>query len=101
MKKLSTIFATGMLTLTLSATALAGSDGVQRSYAITQPEPETIAELEQASQTAQREANEGNKDNLAFGRKSYEIDQLVARMKSGQQVEQQQIDEALQPVWVW
>ncbi len=101
MKRLSTIFATGMLTLTLSASAMAGSVGVSRSDAVTHPDPETIAELQRASQAAQREAYEGNKDNLAFRQKSYEIDQLIARVKSGQQVDQNQVDEALQPVWVW
>jgi hypothetical protein len=99
MNKLSTIFATGMLTCTLSATAL--TVGVPSSYATTQYDPGTIAELEEASRTAQREAYEGNKDNPTFGQKSYQIDQLVARMKNGQPVDQKQIDEALQPVVVW
>ena len=101
MKRFSTIFATGLLTLTLTAPALAASVGVSPGNAVTKPDPATIAELQEASRTAQREAYEGNKGNLAFGRKSYEIDQLVARIKAGQQVDQQQVDEALQPVSVW
>jgi hypothetical protein len=101
MKKLSTIIAAGALALSVSAPALAGSVGIPRNYATTQPNAETIAKLEQASETAQREAREGNKDNFAFVRKSLEIDQLLQRMDSGQQIDQNQIDAALQPVWVW
>jgi hypothetical protein len=100
MKKLSTIVAAGAIALTLSSSALAGPVGVSRTYA-SQPDAQTIAELQQASEAAQREARTGNKDNLAFGRKSYQIDSLIGRMQSGQQVDQAQIDEALQPVRVW
>jgi hypothetical protein len=84
--------------LTISTPVLTGSVGIPRSYATTQPNAETIAELQQASKAAQREAREGNKDNSAFARKSHEIDQLVQRMKSGQQVSQNQVEGALQPV---
>jgi hypothetical protein len=101
MKKLSTIFAVGTLALTLSTPVLAGSVGFSRSHPTAEPDAQTIAYLEQASDAAQREAREGNKNNLAFAQKSYEIDQLVQRMKSGQQVAQKQVGEALQPVWVW
>ena len=87
--------------MSLSAPALAGSVGIPRNYATTQSSAETIAKLEQASETAQREAREGNKDNFAFVRKSLEIDHLIQRMDSGQQVAQNQIDAALQPVQVW
>jgi len=101
MKNLSTILAAGTVALTLSTPVLAGSVGIARSYATAQLDAQTIASLEQASDAAQREARAGNKDNPAFARKSYEIDQLVHRMKSGQQVSQNQVDEALQPVWIW
>ena len=100
MKTLSTIIAAGAIALTLSSSALAGTVGFSRTYAA-QPDPQTISELQQASEAAQREARTGNKDNLAFGRKSYQIDSLIGRMQSGQQVDQAQIDEALQPVRVW
>lgn len=98
MKKLSTIFAVGTIALALSAPAFAGSVGISRSYPT---DVQTIAELQQASQAAQREARTGNKDNLAFEQKSYKIDQLIGRLQSGQQVDQAQIDTALQPVRVW
>jgi predicted polyphosphate/ATP-dependent NAD kinase len=101
MKTLSTIFAAGTLALTLTTPVLAGSVGVSRSYATAQPNPQTIADLENASEAAQREARTGNKNNVAFGQKSYQIDQLVQRMKDGEQVSQNQVDQALQPVAVW
>jgi hypothetical protein len=101
MKKLSTILTAGTIALTLSTPVLAGSVGISRSYATAQPDAQTIADLEQASEAAQREAREGNKDNPAFAQKSYQIDQLVERIKAGEQVSQNQVDEALQPVWVW
>jgi hypothetical protein len=101
MKKLSTIFAAGTVALTLSTSVLAGSVGISRSYAVVQPDAQAIAQLEQASEAARREAREGNKNNPAFAQKSYEIDQLVQRMKNGQQVAQEQVEQALQPVWIW
>jgi hypothetical protein len=101
MKKLSTIIAAGTVALTLSTPVLAGSVGIPRNNATNQPDAGTIGELQQASEAAQREAREGNKDNLTFARKSYEIDSLVQRIRSGQQVSQNQVDEALQPVWIW
>ena len=101
MKKLSTILATGTIALIMSTPVLAGSVGTPGSHVPAQADSDTIAKLEQASEDAQREAREGNKDNPAFAQKVYEIDQLVQRMKSGQQVSQNQVDQALQPVWVW
>ena len=101
MKKLSTILAAGTMALILSTPVLAGSAGISRSYATAQPDAQTITDLQQASEAAQREAREGNKDNPAFAQKSYQIDQLVERMKAGEQVSQNQVDEALQPVRVW
>ena len=100
MKTLSTIIAAGAIAIALSSSALAGSVGVSRTYA-TQVDSQTISQLQQASEAAQREARTGNKDNLAFGQKSYQIDSLIGRMQSGQQVDQAQIDNALQPVRVW
>jgi len=89
------------MALALSTPVLAGSVGVSRSYTSAQPDSQTIADLQQASEDAQREAQVGNKNNPAFAQKSYQIDQLVERMKAGEQVSQGQVDEALQPVWIW
>jgi hypothetical protein len=53
MKKLSTILAAGTIALTMSTPVLAASVGTPRVYATTnQPDADTIAELEQASQAA-------------------------------------------------
>jgi hypothetical protein len=101
MKNLSTIFASAVVTIALSTPVMAGAVGISRSYATAQPDAQTIADLEQASTAAQREARDGNKSNLAFAQKSYQIDQLVQRIESGEQVAPDQVDEALQPVRVW
>ncbi len=101
MKKLSTILAAGTLALTISTPVLAGPVGMQVSYAATQSDAATIAQLQHASNAARREARDGNKDNAAFTLRSYQIDQLVERMQSGQQVSQNRVDKALQPVVVW
>jgi len=100
-KTLSTILAAGTMALALSTPVLAGSVGASRSYTSAQPDAQTIADLQQASEDAQREAQVGNKNNPAFAQKSYQIDQLVERLKAGEQVSQGQVDEALQPVWIW
>jgi hypothetical protein len=101
MKRLSTLLAAGTLALTLATPAFAGSAGIARSYPITQPDAQTIADLQQASEAAQREAREGNKDNPAFAQKTVEIAQVEQRLESGQQVPQNEVNEALQPVWIW
>jgi hypothetical protein len=101
MKKISSILADGLIVLALSTPVLAGTVGIQRSFAVVQPDAETISQLQQASEAAQREAREGNKDNPAFAQKSYQIDALVQRMKAGEQVSQNEVDHALRPVWVW
>jgi hypothetical protein len=98
MKKLTTMIAAGALALIMSGPALAG---VSTNPPGMQDNAATIAELQQASQDAQREARDGNKDNFAFVQKNLEINQLIERLSSGQQVAQKQIDDALQPVWVW
>jgi hypothetical protein len=100
-RKLSTIFAAGTLALALSVPALAGPVGLAGTYSATSPDPTTIAELEHASKIALREGRDGNKNNPAFTLKSSDDLALVARLQSGQQVDQKQIDDALQPVSVW
>src|SRR5260370_28420036 len=100
MKKLSTIFAAGTMALALSTPVLAGPVGVSKDYTA-RPDDQTIADLQQASGAAQREAREGNKDNPAFAQKSYQIDQLIERIKDGRQAYQNQSTKAIQPAWVW
>jgi hypothetical protein len=101
MKKSLSIFSVTALATTLAASAFAGPVGVSKSYTTAQPDQTTIAGLEDASQDAQRQARVGNKNNLEFRRKSYEIDQLVERMKSGQNVDPADLDKAMEPVHVW
>jgi hypothetical protein len=101
MKKNLSIFGVAALATTLAASAFAGPVGVAKSYTTAQPDQTTIAQLEDASQAAQREGRDGNKNNLEFRRKSYEIDQLIDRMKSGQQVDPAELDKAMEPARVW
>jgi hypothetical protein len=101
MKKVTTILFAAAATTTFAVSAFAGSVGVSRNYAAPQTDAQTIAELQDASQAAQRDALDGNKNNLEFRRKSYEIDQLIERMKSGQAVDPAELDKALEPARVW
>jgi hypothetical protein len=101
MKKSLSVFSLAALATTLAASAFAGPVGVSKSYTTAQPDQTTIAGLEDASEAAQRQARVGNKNNLEFRRKSYEIDQLIERMKSGQQVDPAELDKAMEPVRVW
>jgi hypothetical protein len=48
-----------------------------------------------------REGRTGNKNNPAFGQKAAQIDDLIDRLKSGQKVDPSEIDQALQPAYVW
>ena len=101
MKKNSSILSVAAIAITLATPALAASPGVSRSYAPPQPDQTTIAELQDASQAAKRDALNGNKNNLEFRRKSYEIDQLIERMKSGQRVDPAELDKAMEPARAW
>ena len=101
MKKTTSILSVAAMTITLATPALAASVGISRSYAQPQPNETTIAELQGASDAAKRDALEGNKDNLEFRRKSYQIDQLIERMKSGQHVDPAELDKAMEPAQVW
>ena len=100
MKKVTTILFAAAATAAFAVPAFAGAVGVSRSYATAQPDQNTIAELEDASQAALREGRQ-NKNNLEFRRKSYEIDQLIVRIKSGQAVEPAELDKAMEPARVW
>ncbi len=101
MKKASSILSVAAMAITLATPALAASVGVSRSYPPAQPNQATIAELQDASNAAKRDALVGNKNNLEFRRKSYEVDQLIERMKSGQHVDPAELDKAMEPAHVW
>jgi flagellar motility protein MotE (MotC chaperone) len=100
MKSVSSILSAAAFAAILAAPAIAGPVGVTRSYTSSRPDPTVIAELQDASEQALREAR-NNKNNPEFLRKNYEIDQLIERMKSGQRVEPAELDKALEPAHVW
>jgi hypothetical protein len=101
MKKTSSILSVAAVAIALATPVLAAPVGVSRSYAPPQPDQFTIAELQDASRASKRNALIGNKNNLEFHRKGYEIDQLIERMKSGQRVDPAELDKAMEPTHVW
>ncbi len=101
MKKTSSILSAAAIAITLATPAFAAPVGISRNYPQPQSDRATIAELQDASQAAKRDALQGNKNNLEFRRKSYEIDQLIERMKSGQRVDPAEFDKAMEPARVW
>src|SRR5713101_3872166 len=100
MNRISTTLITMAAFTTLALPVFAGRVPDDPSRWTVQPSQTTIAKLESASAEAQRQAR-GNKNNLEFRRKSYEIDQLIERMKSGQKVDPAELDKALEPASVW
>ena len=101
MKKTSSILSVAAMAIALTTPVLAAPVGVSRSYAPPQPDHSTIAELQDASRATKRNALIGNKNNLEFHRKGYEMDQLIERMKSGQPVDPAELDKAMEPTHVW
>jgi hypothetical protein len=105
MKKLSTIaILTAAATFALTTSSFSGAvprnDGAAagQTQAVDQ---ETISKLEDAANKALVEGRTGNKNNLEFRRKNYEINLLIDRLQSGQKVDPSEIDQALEPVHVW
>jgi hypothetical protein len=101
MKKNLMIFAAAALATTLAIPALAGPVGVSRTYNSTPSDAATIAELQDAAQKATWDGRNGNKNNIVFARKNYEINQLIDRLNNGQRVDPAEIDMALEPAHVW
>ncbi len=66
-----------------------------------QADPALIAQLEKAAQQDIADGRNGNKNNPAFGQKAYQVNQLIDRLKRGDQVSPSEIDEALEPAHVW
>ena len=100
MKIQSKFAVAAVLAAAIATPAFAGSVGIQRTPAAHVDEA-TVAELQTAANQARQDALDGNKNNLAFRRKDYEIEQVIAKIQNGQPVQDAQIDEALQPVHVW
>jgi hypothetical protein len=101
MKSFSSVCMALVVSTALASPALAGTAGVSGAHNAAAQDPATIAYLQRAADKALQDGRDGNKNNVAFRQKSYEIEQLVAKMKAGEPVQQTEIEQALQPVHVW
>jgi hypothetical protein len=59
-----------------------------------------MAKLQVAAEEATRGGRNGNKNNIELRKKNYEINQLIERLKGGQEVDPSEIDQALKPAHV-
>jgi hypothetical protein len=100
MKTYSKILLSAVLATAIASPAFAGPVGM-RPNSTDQVDPATVAELQTAAVQTRQEAMNGNKNNLAFRRKDYEIQQVISKIQDGKPVQDAQVDEALQPVHVW
>jgi hypothetical protein len=100
MKLHSKIALAAVVSTALASSAFAASPGVLGTPTV-RPDPGTIANLQDAADKALADGRNGNKNNLAFLRKNYEIERLIAKRQEGKPVDEAQIDQALQPVHVW
>jgi hypothetical protein len=101
MKKLSTISTLALsATFALATASFAGpvANGNQNTKAA---DAQTIAQLQVAAQQALADGRNGGKNNPEYGRKNYEINQLIDKLQSGQQVDPSEIDKAMEPVHIW
>ena len=106
MNTLSTISAAALLATTFAIPAWAGSVGMARTAPqaqanTAQANSELISQLQEASDDAVREGRTGNKNNPVFGQKAAQINDLIERLKAGQNVDPAEIDQAFQPTQVW
>jgi hypothetical protein len=102
MKKLSTIgILAAAATFALATSSFSGAvpnNGGSSAQAV---DANTIAQLQVASQESLAAARKGGKTNVDYLRKNYEINQLIDRLQSGQQVDPSDIDQALEPPHHW
>jgi len=102
MKKLSTIMVlSAAATFAIATASFAGAAANNSGGSTTKVDQATIAQLQVAAKQALADGRNGNKNNQEFLRKNYEINQLVDRLQSGQQVDPSEIDKALEPAHVW
>ena len=102
MRKLSTVaILTAAATFALATASFSGTVARSPGVATQAVDQETIAKLEDAAQQALADGRNGNKNNLEFRRKNYEINLLIDHLQSGQQVDPAEIDKAMAPVHVW
>jgi hypothetical protein len=100
MKRYSAWLASASLGFALGSSAFAGSAPVSMT-ATNGMDNTTIAQLQQMAQETAAEGRNGNKNGAAFQLKYAEINNLIDRLKSGQQVDPSEIDKAMEPVHVW
>jgi hypothetical protein len=101
MKRLSTIsILTAAATFALATSSFSGA--VPNNGASSRAnDATTIAQLQTAAQQALADGRNGGKNNLEYKRKNYEINLLIDRLQSGQQVDPADIDKAMEPVHIW
>jgi hypothetical protein len=101
MKKLSTI-AILAAAATFALTTASFSGPVPNTNQNTKAaDAQTIAQLQEAAQQALADGRNGGKNNPEYRRKNYEINLLIDRLQSGQQVDPSEIDKAMEPVHIW
>jgi hypothetical protein len=100
MKKFTVVAFTLASTFALASASFSGavpSNGAPTAQA----DQQTISQLQVAAKQALSDGRNGNKNNPAYLRKNYEINQLIDKLQSGQQVDPSEIDKALEPTHVW
>jgi hypothetical protein len=101
MKSIISISAGAAMLLAFAMPAMAGSVGLERpAYQTPYQQQEVLTELEEASGPARVAAQE-NKDHPPFVNRAYEIDQLIGKIKAGEPVSQEEVNEALTPIEVY
>jgi hypothetical protein len=101
MKSIISISAGAAMLLAFAMPAMAGSVGIYRpAYETPYQQQEVLGELEEAQGPARVAAQE-NKDHPPFINRAHEIDKLIYRIRSGESVSQNEVDEALTPIDVY
>lgn len=102
MKKISTIgILTAAATFALATASFSGAVPNNSGSASKANDAATIQELQVAAKQAASEGRRGGKTNVDYLRKNYEINLLIDRLQSGQQVDPADIDKALEPPHQW
>ena len=102
MKRLSTIgILAAAATFALATASVPGAVPNNGGSASQSNDAATIAQLQVAAKQALADGRNGGKNNLEYRRKNYEINLLIDRLQSGQQVDPADIDKALEPVHIW
>ena len=102
MKKVSTVAVlAAAATFALAAASFSGPVPNLNAGSAQGQDTDTVAQLKVAAQKALDDGRNGNKNHIEYLRKNYEINLLIDRLQSGQQVDPSDVDKALEPVHVW